>query len=336
MSVSFSHKAEDLIAKLPMVRGRYTPFAPIGDTSWFRCGGVAEMLYKPADREDLIEFLKGCPEDIPITVLGVCSNIIIRDGGIPGVVIKLGRGFSDIEQEDSKTLYAGAAALDMNVALTAQKFGIGGLEFLSGIPGTIGGALRMNAGAYGTETVDVLMTAEVVDREGRIITLKPGDKQMIMRYRHNSVPEHFIFLGAYIQGEQENSEIIENRITEIKERRSASQPIRARTGGSTFANPSAEELENAGIEGEMRTWQLIDAVGGRGFSIGDAQMSDKHCNFMINNGSASSADLESLGEEMRRRVFDKFGLSLRWEIKRIGLPLGATYIDKDSAVMGEC
>lgn len=310
----------NLLTRLPMVRGRYTAHAPIGQTSWFRTGGVAEVLYKPADRDDLIEFMKGCPSDIPITYIGVCSNLIIRDGGIPGVVIRLGRDFAEVEQEDTTTLYAGAAALDMNVALTAQKFGIGALEFFSGIPGGIGGALRMNAGAYGSETVDVLIEAEALDRDGRIHRLKPGT-DMTMTYRHNNAPEEYMFLGAYLKGEVDSPELIESRIHEIKEKRAASQPIKARTGGSTFANPTAQELEEAGLPEGKKTWELIDAVGGRGLMIGGAQMSEKHCNFMINTGEASSSDLEALGEEVRRRVQEEFNLSLRWEIKRIGLNL---------------
>lgn len=326
---------ETLIEVLPPVRGRYTSYAPIGETSWFRAGGHAEILYKPADRDDLVDFLKFCPREIPITVIGVCSNIIVRDGGIPGVVIRLGRGFTDIEQEDKDTLYAGSAALDLNVALQAQKFGIGDLEFFSGIPGTVGGALRMNAGAYGTETSEVLVKAEAVNREGQIITLKPGDSDMVMRYRFNSAPSDLIFLGGYFKGSVEASNIVEGRISEIKQRRAASQPIRARTGGSTFANPFPEELQEAGLDPETRSWQLIDQVGGRGFQLGGAQMSEKHCNFMINTGNATAEDLENLGEEMRKRVLEKFGITLRWEIKRLG-EKSKSGPNLETDVMGVC
>lgn len=330
--MSVLKKSEKLIDRLPMVRGRYTAFAPLGDTSWFRAGGCAEVLYKPADKEDLCDFLKACPTDVPITVLGVCSNVIIRDGGIAGVVIKMGRGFTDIEQEGTSTLYAGAAALDANVAISAQNFGIGGLEFFSGIPGTIGGALRMNAGAYGTETADVLVQADVIDRQGQIHHIKANDPQMQMSYRHNSLPEAMIFVGGYFKGVIEDAGLIESRILEIKEKRAATQPIKARTGGSTFANPTPQELAAAGLPEDKKTWQLIDDVGGRGFVLGGAQMSEKHCNFMINTGEATAHDLEMLGEEMKGRVFEKFGVNLRWEIRRIGQAKAIGLGD----VMGEC
>ncbi len=320
--MAFAKNASELIMKLPMVRGRYTPFAPIGESSWFRAGGVAEILYKPADREDLAQFLSACPDDVPITVLGVCSNVIIRDGGIPGVVIRMGRDFSGVEQEEGARLFVGSATLDLNVAMSAQRHGIAGLEFFAGIPGTIGGALRMNAGAYGTETCDVLVEAEALTRDGQVVRLKPDQKDgpdtMVMTYRHNSASPDLIFTGALLQGEYGDAAKIENHITEIKQRRADTQPVRARTGGSTFANPLPSELEEAGLEEGIKTWQLIDRVGGRGFQIGGAQMSEKHCNFMINTGEASAADLENLGEEMRRRVFEETGLRLRWEIRRLG------------------
>jgi UDP-N-acetylmuramate dehydrogenase len=330
--MSVLKKPDKLIDRLPMVRGRYTAFAPLGDTSWFRAGGCAEVLYKPADKEDLCDFLKGCPSDVPITVLGVCSNVIIRDGGIAGVVIKMGRGFTDIEQEGSNTIYAGAAALDVNVALSAQNFGIGGLEFFSGIPGTIGGALRMNAGAYGTETADVLVQADVIDRQGQIHHIKVKDPQMLMSYRHNSLSETMIFVGGYFKGIVESASLIESRILEIKEKRAATQPIKARTGGSTFANPTVQELVEAKLPEDKKAWQLIDEVGGRGLLRGGAQMSEKHCNFMINTGEATAHDLETLGEEIKGRVFESFGLTLRWEIRRLGQAQAFGAGD----VMGEC
>lgn len=312
------------VNRLPPVRGRYTENAPLGDTSWFRCGGRAEVLYKPADFDDLVKFLGGCPEDIGVTVLGVCSNVIIRDGGIPGVTIKLGGAFADIDA-DAKTgrVTAGAAALDLNVALMAQRAGLTGLEFMSGIPGTIGGALRMNAGAYGRETIDALVEMTTIDRMGCVCVHQRKDIKM--GYRYNDIPENFVFTSATFKATQDNPATIEARMNEIKEKRSSTQPIRARTGGSTFANPTAEELAAAGLPEGMKAWQMIDKAGCRGLTIGAAQMSELHCNFMLNTGDATSEQLESLGEEVRKRVKDMFGYSLRWEIKRIGtmiLPQG--------------
>lgn len=308
------------IKRLPAVRGRYTENAPLGDTSWFRCGGRAEVLYKPADFEDLVKFLEGCPEDVPVTVLGVCSNVIIRDGGIPGVTIRLGGAFAEIEV-DAKTgnVTAGAAALDLNVAVAAQRVGRSGLEFLCGIPGSVGGAIRMNAGAYGRETVDVLVEATTVDRAGQVRHYKPS--QMDMSYRYNGIPENFIFTSAIFKTGADDPAHIEARMNEIKDRRATTQPIRARTGGSTFANPTPEELAAHGLPEGMKAWQMIDKAGGRGLTIGGAQMSEQHCNFMLNTGGATSEQLEALGEDIRRRVKDMFGYELRWEIKRIGVEL---------------
>jgi len=308
------------IGRLPAVRGRYTENAPLGDTSWFRCGGRADVLYKPADLEDLMQFLAGCPEDVKVTVLGVCSNVIIRDGGIPGVTIKLGGAFAEIDVDKTTGhVTAGAAALDLNVATMAQRAGRSGLEFLCGIPGSIGGAIRMNAGAYGRETVDVLVEATTVDRAGQVRRYKPS--QMDMSYRYNGIPENFIFTSAIFMTGEDDPAHIDRRMNEIKDKRASTQPIRARTGGSTFANPTPDELAALGIQEGMKAWQMIDKVGGRGFSIGGAQMSEQHCNFMLNTGNATSEQLEDLGEEMRRRVKDMFGYGLRWEIKRLGVPL---------------
>lgn len=306
-----------MLSRLPAVRGRYTEHAPLGDTSWFRCGGRAEVLYKPADFEDLAHFLKGCPEDIPVTVLGLCSNVIIRDGGIKGVTIKLGGAFAEIDvDKDAGIVSAGAAALDLNVSMAAQRAGLAGLEFLSGIPGSIGGAIRMNAGAYGRETVDVLLEATTLDRMGMFRHYKPSE--MDMSYRYNGIPENFIFTSAKFKAVPDDPLAIEARMNEIKEKRAATQPIRARTGGSTFANPTQDELRAHGLPDGMKAWQMIDKVGGRGLTIGGAQMSELHCNFMLNTGNATSAELEALGEEIRTRVKDMFGYTLRWEIKRIG------------------
>lgn len=307
------------IDHLPLVRGRYTANAQLGEVGWFRCGGRAEVMFKPADRKDLCDFLAACPEDIPVTSIGVMSNMIVRDGGLKGVVIRLGRNFAEADTgEEENTIIAGSACLDINVAKTAAASGVGGLEFLSGIPGTIGGALRMNAGAYGTEMKDVLIEAEAIDRNGMIVKMTP--EQMSMSYRHTDVPSDYIFTSCVLKGEAERVETVEARMAEIKSRRSASQPIKARTGGSTFANPTPEEMEALGLDPETRSWQLIDQAGCRGFMIGGAQMSEKHCNFMINTGEATATDLELLGEEVRRRVFEMSGYMLRWEIRRIGEP----------------
>ncbi len=308
----------EIMSRLPPVRGRYTENTSLGDTSWFRCGGRAEVLYKPADLQDLADFIKGCPEDIPVTVLGVCSNVIIRDGGIPGVTIKLGKAFAEVEVDAATgNVTAGAGALDVNVAIMAQRAGRAGLEFLSGIPGSVGGALRMNAGAYGSEVVDVLVEAVMVDRVGQIHRYKPS--QMDMSYRHTGIPENFIFTGATFKTVAGEPEVIAARMAEIKDKRQSTQPVRAQTGGSTFANPTPAELELAGIE-NLKAWQMIDKAGCRGLTIGGAQMSELHCNFMLNTGTATSADLEALGEEVRRRVKALFGYELRWEIRRIGIP----------------
>lgn len=304
-------------AELPQVRGRYSENAALGQVGWFRCGGTAEILFKPTDLDDLQKFLSECPREIPVTVLGVMSNTIVRDGGIPGVVIRLGREFADIKKTDEVTIEAGAAALDINVANFSAEEGIGNLEFLSGIPGTIGGALRMNGGAYGLETKDILKFAYAVSRNGELH--KVSLEEMGMTYRHVDAPEDYIFTGAVFNGIQDDAFRILEKIKQIKEKREASQPIKEKTGGSTFANPTAEELARAGLPDETKTWQLVDKVGARGLMVGGAQMSEKHCNFMINTGTATSADLENLGEEIKRRVLSETGLALRWEIKRLGL-----------------
>lgn len=304
---------------LPPVRGRYTENAPLGEVGWFRCGGTAEVLFKPEDFDDLREFLAACPEQIPVTTLGVLSNTIVRDGGIKGVVIRLGKEFAAIETLPAGVVRAGAMALDGNVAQAAAKASIAGLEFFSGIPGTIGGALRMNAGCYGSETKDVLIEATAIDRAGRVHKMTSVD--MGMRYRHTDTPEDYVFTEALFQGRPGNEDDIKAFMAGIKEKRGASQPIREKTGGSTFANPAAEEVEKAGLPAGTKVWQLIDRAGCRGLTIGGAMMSDLHANFMINTGAATATALEALGEEVRRRVLADSGISLRWEIKRIGEPL---------------
>jgi len=305
----------DLIEKLPTVRGRYTQNAPLGEKGWFRCGGTAEVLFKPADLADLQDFMRECPANIPVYVFGALSNTIIRDGGLKGVVIRLGRDFSKIEVEGAR-ITAGALALDANVASIAAENGLGGLEFLSGIPGTIGGAVKMNAGCYGVETKDVMVEATLLQRDGSLVKVTP--ENLDMTYRHTNMQDGQIVVSAIFKGVPENAEDVKKRIEEIKEKREQSQPIREKTGGSTFANPSAEDLASAGIEEGTKVWQLIDQAGGRGLEIGGAQMSVKHCNFMINQDGAMAVDLENLGEEIRKRVANTHNITLRWEIRRMG------------------
>lgn len=312
-----AQKLKNIGEYLPHVRGRYTEDAPLGRNGWFQTGGTAQILFKPEDKEDLLFFLENCPKDVPVQLFGVLSNTIIRDGGVPGVTIRLGRVFSSVEVEEGEVC-AGAAALDSNVAKAAAHGGVGGLTFLSGIPGSIGGAIRMNAGCYGSETKDILKTCHAVSRVGEQLTLKPDE--MGMRYRHNDIGEDVFFLKAVLEGKQEEDPAtLLERMEEIKDKRENTQPIREKTGGSTFANPSVDELEKAGLPETTKVWELIDRVGGRGLQIGGAQMSEKHCNFMINTGSATAADLEMLGEEIKKRVGEELGITLRWEIKRIGV-----------------
>lgn len=305
------------LGTLPQVRGRYTSNAPLGAVGWFRTGGTAQVLFKPADMQDLQHFMAQCPAHVPVTILGVLSNTIVRDGGVPGVVIRFGREFTTIEKRDDVTVYAGAMALDINVAEFAAENGIDGLTFLSGVPGSIGGAIAMNAGAYGGETKDILVQADFIDRQGDMHSLTPDDLRMA--YRYSAIPEGWIAVGALFRGRAGNPDMIKADMASIKEKRTATQPIRAQTGGSTFANPKPDELAKAGLPEGTKSWQMVDKVGGRGLTIGGAQMSELHANFMINTGTATAADLENLGEEIRRRVMDQFELDLHWEIKRIGL-----------------
>lgn len=298
------------MSHLPTVRGQYRFDASLAKTNWFGVGGPAEVLFKPEDTADLACFIKHKPRDMPVTIIGVGSNLIVRDGGLDGVVIRLGRFFNeariDVEAAaDRSVIVAGAAMLDLNLARLAASWGRAGLEFMSGIPGTVGGALAMNAGAYGREVKDVLVRAEAVTAAGEIITLSLED--MKYRYRHYGGPEGLIFTRAWFATTADDPQAIEARIAEIQAKREATQPIRERTGGSTFANPEGH-----------KAWELIDKAGCRGLKIGGAQMSELHCNFMINTGNATAADLEQLGEEVRRRVKESSGVELRWEIKRIG------------------
>jgi len=299
-----------LIERLPPnVRGALLPHEPLADQTWFRVGGPAEVLFKPADEADLAAFLANCPADIPVTVIGVASNLLIRDGGVPGVVIRLGPAFA-LTKLVGNNLLAGAGAIDLNVARSAQASGLAGMEFLSGIPGTIGGGLRMNAGAYGGEFKDIVIEAHVVLRNGERRTL--SNAELGFSYRHTNMPEDCVFVSALLRGEKGDPAQIKERMDTIQKTRAASQPIREKTGGSTFANPTDDPQQR-------KSWQLIDAAGCRGLRIGAAQVSEKHCNFLINTGTASAADIEALGEIVRGRVIEKFGIDLRWEIKRIGV-----------------
>jgi UDP-N-acetylmuramate dehydrogenase len=299
-----------LIDRLPAVRGRYSEGAELAKVTWFRVGGPAEVMFRPVDRDDLATFLAGKPADVPVTVIGVGSNLLVRDGGVDGVVVRLGRGFTEISVEDA-TVTAGAAALDLNVAIAARAAGIAGLEFLSGIPGLIGGALRMNAGAYGREMTDVTLEAEALDARGELHRV--SHDELGFTYRRSSVPADWIFTGARLKGEPGDKQAIAARMDEIQKARAETQPLRTPTGGSTFKNPDDAKGRKA--------WQLIDEAGCRGLRIGDAMVSELHCNFLINTGAATAADIEALGEEVRRRVFAMSGVTLEWEIKRIGRAL---------------
>jgi UDP-N-acetylmuramate dehydrogenase len=294
-----------LIDRLPQVRGTYEAMADLGRMTWFRAGGPAEVLFSPADTADLQGFLAKLPKDVPFTVLGLGSNLLVRDGGVPGVVIRLGRAFGTIET-DNLTVRCGAAAVDANVAISARDAGIAGLEFLTGIPGTIGGTLRMNGGAYGREIKDVFVSATAVNRRGDVHKLNA--EQVGFSYRHTELAEDWIFLGAELHGEVGRPDEIGERIRAIRGEREDSQPTQARTGGSTFANPPGR-----------KAWELVDAAGCRGLTRGGAQVSPKHTNFLINTGTATAADIEDLGEDVRRRVKAQSGVDLHWEIRRIGV-----------------
>ncbi len=295
-----------LIERLPPVRGRLSENVPLAAVTWFRVGGAAEVMFRPADSDDLAAFLAAKPADVPVTVIGVGSNLLVRDGGIRGVVVRLGRGFVEISVAGTE-IEAGAGALDLNVALTCQQAGIAGLEFMSGIPGTVGGALRMNAGAYGREIKDVLREAVALDARGQRQRLDVA--ALSLSYRHCGAPEDWIFIAARFAGKTGQAAAVAARMAEIRAAREASQPVRARTGGSTFANPPGH-----------RAWELIDRAGCRGLRRGGAMVSEKHANFLINTGDATAADLEGLGEDVRRRVRDASGITLDWEIRRIGEP----------------
>ncbi|WP_135211004.1 UDP-N-acetylmuramate dehydrogenase [Vitreimonas flagellata] len=302
---------------LPTVRGQILRGESLAPFTWFRVGGPAEALFIPADEDDLSEFLRALPQEIPVTVLGVGSNVIVRDGGVPGVVIRLaGRqwaqivtDFDSVDAPEARVI-AGAGALDSMVAKAAAKAGVAGLEFFAGIPGTIGGALTMNAGCYGAETKDVLEAAWGFDRSGEMRTFSVED--MGFTYRHSAFDGEIIWMQAVFKGRRDTPEAVQARMNEITARREGSQPIREKTGGSTFKNP---ELENGE---KLSAWKLVDEAGMRGYKRGGAQVSEKHANFLINTGDATAADIEGLGEDVRAAVKAKHGVELNWEIKRIG------------------
>jgi UDP-N-acetylmuramate dehydrogenase len=296
-----------LRANLPELRGRLKAEAPLKDLTWFRAGGPAEVLYSPADEADLAYFLKMTPAAVPVTVIGLGSNLLVRDGGIEGVVIRLGRGFGEVKIESGSRVRAGTAVPDVKVARAAAEAGIAGLSFYRGIPGCVGGALRMNGGAHGRETKEVLVEARAVDRKGNAHVL--GVSDLRYEYRRCGAPEDFIFTEALFQGEPGEPAKILAEMDDIATYREEVQPIKSRTGGSTFKNPPGH-----------KAWQLIDRAGCRGLSVGDAKVSEMHCNFLINEGNATGADLETLGETVRARVKETSGVELEWEIKRLGIP----------------
>jgi UDP-N-acetylmuramate dehydrogenase len=304
--MSFPDIVANLVAMMPQLRGRLMANQSLSELTWFRAGGPAQVLFMPEDEADLAYFLARLPDRIPITVVGLGSNLIVRDGGVPGVVVRLGRGFNAVTIEPGERVRAGAAVPDVKVARAAQEAGISGLAYLRGIPGAIGGALRMNGGAYGRETKDALIEARGLDRRGQLRLMAVAD--MHYAYRHCGAPPDIIFTEALFQGAAGDPVAIAAAMDEITESREATQPVKSRTGGSTFKNPPGQ-----------KAWQLIDAAGCRGLRIGDAQVSPLHCNFLINLGSASSADIEGLGETVRARVKQGSGIDLEWEIKRIGV-----------------
>jgi UDP-N-acetylmuramate dehydrogenase len=288
------------------VRGKLIPDAPLAPLVWFKAGGAAEWLFEPADADDLAAFLAALDPAVPVMALGLGSNLIVRDGGVPGVVIRLGKPFAKVERLDATTVKCGGGASGILVSSTARDAGIGGLEFLRSIPGTVGGFVRMNGGAYGREVKDVLVQAEVVLRSGERVTLANAD--LGYTYRHSNLPEGAVVVSATFRGEPAEPAAIQTEMDRIAAAREASQPLRSKTGGSTFKNPPGE-----------KAWALVDAAGCRGLTIGGAQVSEKHTNFLINTGTATSAEIEALGEEVRTRVKAKSGVELEWEIQRVGV-----------------
>ena len=303
--MSFPDIVPDLKARMPELRGRLLANQPLGEFTWFRVGGPAQAFFMPDDENDLAYFLRNLPTEIPVTVIGAGSNLIVRDGGVTGAVIRLGRGFNEVKVEEEHRITVGTAMLDVMVARAAQPAGVAGLAFLSGIPGTIGGALRMNGGAYGGETKDVLIESHGVDRQGNLRKFTNGD--MGFSYRHCSVPDDVIFTTAVLQGRAGQPDDIAAEMATIKKKRESSQP-RNRTGGSTFKNPPGHSA-----------WKLVDDAGCRGLTVGGAQVSELHSNFLINLGGATAADIENLGETVRERVKAHSGVEMEWEIKRVGV-----------------
>lgn len=298
------------LADLPKVRGKIEENVPLAPFTWFRVGGPAQFLFQPADEDDLAQFLKALPEDVPVTIIGVGSNLIVRDGGVEGVVIRLTpKGFGQV-LVDGLRITCGTMVLDAILAKKAGEAGIAGLEFYRGVPGTIGGALRMNAGCYESETKDVLVECVAIDRQGNRHVFTNED--MGFEYRKCALPNDLIFVSATFEGTKDEPAAILERMDAITTRRENSQPIREKTGGSTFKNPNQVQ------SGGRKSWKVIDDAGLRGFTIGGAQMSEKHCNFMINTGNATAADLEALGDYVIKTVKEKEGVDLHWEIKRIG------------------
>jgi UDP-N-acetylmuramate dehydrogenase len=305
--VSFPDLVPELASRLPGLRGRLAANQPLADFTWFRVGGPAQVLFSPADARDLAYFRANIPRGLAVTAIGLASNLLVRDGGVPGIVIRLGRGFSQVAVESGRRIRAGAAVPDTKLARAAADAGIAGLAFYRGIPGSVGGALRMNAGAHGRETKDVLVEAQAVDPQGRLHVLPLSE--MGMTYRHCGVPDDWIFTEALYQGSAGDPAAILEEMNEVAEYREANQPIKERTGGSTFKNPPGRSA-----------WKLIDAAGCRGLRIGGAQVSEMHCNFLINDRNASAEDIERLGETVRARVKAASGHTLHWEIMRIGMP----------------
>lgn len=320
--MGFPDLTENVSELLPELRGRLKANADLSQITWFRVGGAAQVLFTPADESDLAYFLKNIPPDLPVFVLGLGSNLLVRDGGVPGVVIRLGRGFGGIEVLNRHRLRAGTAVPDVKVARAAAEAGIAGLHFYRGIPGSIGGALRMNAGAHGTETKDVLESARAVDRQGNMHDLSLDD--MGYAYRHCAIPKDYIFTSATFKGTPGDPADIVKQMDEVADYREQNQPIRERTGGSTFKNPPGHSA-----------WKLVDAAGCRGLRVGGASVSAMHCNFLINDNSATGEDLERLGETVRARVKSNSGIELHWEIIRLGVPLGGHAMGEALALPAE-
>jgi UDP-N-acetylmuramate dehydrogenase len=292
--------------EMPPVQGKLTPNAPLAPLVWFKSGGNAEWLFEPKDEADLVDFLRELDPEVPVMALGLGSNLIVRDGGVPGVVVRLGKPFAKIDRLDETTLRCGGGASGILVSSTARDAGVAGLEFLRGIPGTVGGFVRMNGGAYGREVSDILVSARLVLRSGEVVEW-PLEK-LGYTYRHSEVPAGAVVIEGTFRGTPGDPEAIGAEMDAIARAREESQPLRSRTGGSTFKNPPGH-----------KAWALVDAAGCRGLTIGDAQVSEKHCNFLLNLGSATSAEIEALGEEVRRRVEAKTHISLEWEIQRVGV-----------------